>query len=202
MAWGTTLSAMVHAMAPVPVPDLRVVQILGGLGAPEAAENATELVRRLAHLLRAKAVLLPAPGVVATQAVRDVLCEDPHVRAALNKLDALDTVFVGLGSLTTNRVLQNRHSPWGQARRELQARGAVGDIALRFFDVRGAPVSTMLDDRILGITTEQLRRVGRVVAVAGGREKVDAIAAALHAGIVKVLITDRLTAEALVARQS
>jgi DNA-binding transcriptional regulator LsrR (DeoR family) len=129
-----------------------------------------------------------------------VLREDPHVRAALNQLETLDTVFVGLGSLSSNAILQDPHSPWYEARQELRSRGAVGDIALRFFDAHGSPVHTMLDDRILGITTHQLRRVGRVVAVAGGQEKVDAIAAALEAGIIKVLITDRLTAEALVAR--
>jgi DNA-binding transcriptional regulator LsrR (DeoR family) len=202
MAWGSTLSAMVNAMTPMPTADVRVVQILGGLGAPEAAENAAELVRRLAQLLDAKAVLLPAPGVLATQAVRDVLREDHHVRAALNQLDTLDTVFIGLGSLSSNAVLQDPHSPWYEAREELRKRGAVGDIALRFFDAHGSPVHTMLDDRILGITTQQLRRVGRVVAVAGGPEKVDAIAAALEARIIKVLITDRMTAEALVARSA
>jgi DNA-binding transcriptional regulator LsrR (DeoR family) len=202
MAWGTTLSAMVNATAPMSTSDVRVVQILGGLGAPDAADNAAELVRKLAQLLEARAVLLGVPGVLATQAVRDVLREDRHVRAALNQLDTLDTVFVGLGSLSSNAVLQDPHSPWSEAREELRSRGAVGDIALRFFDAHGSPVHTSLDDRILGITTHQLRRAGRVVAVAGGEDKIDAIAAALEAGIIKVLITDRMTGDALVARSA
>ncbi|CAN5205829.1 sugar-binding transcriptional regulator [soil metagenome] len=200
MAWGTTLSAMVDAMAPLPTADTRVVQILGGLGPPDAAENGGELVRRLAQLLGAQAVLLPAPGVVATPAVRDVLSNDPHVRAALNELDALDTVFVGLGSLTSNEVLNDGHSFSRQARKELRSGHAVGDIALRFFDEHGRPVQTALDDRILGITTDQLRKVRRVVAVAGGADKTDAVAAGLKTALVHVLITDRATAEALLTR--
>ena len=198
MAWGTTLSAMVSAMVPMPTSGTRVVQVLGGLGAPDAAEYGAELVRRLARLLDAQAVLLPAPGVVATSAVRDVLRKDPHVRAALNELDSLDTVFVGLGSLASNAVLNDGHTLSKQARKELLTRRAVGDIALRFFDAHGRPVRTSLDDRILGITTEQLRNVEHVVAVAGGPDKVAAIAAALEAEIVDVLITDRTTADALV----
>lgn len=198
MAWGTTLSAMVSAMVPTPTSGTRVVQVLGGLGAPDAAEYGAELVRRLARLLDAQAVLLPAPGVVATSAVRDVLRKDPHVRAALNELDSLDTVFVGLGSLASNAVLNDGHTLSKQARKELLTRRAVGDIALRFFDAHGRPVRTSLDDRILGITTEQLRNVEHVVAVAGGPDKVAAIAAALEAEIVDVLITDRTTADALV----
>ena len=200
MAWGTTLSAMVDAAPRMSVPDVRVVQILGGLGPPEAAENAAELVRRLARQINATPVLLPAPGVLPTQAVRDVLREDPHVSAALDALDHLDTVFIGLGSLSSNAVLRDRHAPWRKLREELNEAGAVGDIALRFFDAHGRPIHTSLDDRILGITTEQLREAGRVVAAAGGPEKVEAIAAALQARIIKVLITDRATAEALVSQ--
>jgi len=197
LAWGTTLSAMVDAMVPMATANTRVVQILGGVGAPDAPEYGAELVRRLARQLEAQAVLLPAPGIVATAAVRDVLSKDKHVRAALDELDALDIVFVGLGSLASNTVLNDGHTLSRQARKELQTRRAVGDIALRFFDDRGAPVLTGLDDRMLGITTEQLRKVERVVAVAGGSDKFDAIVAALQAKIVDVLITDRITAEAL-----
>jgi DNA-binding transcriptional regulator LsrR (DeoR family) len=202
MAWGTTLSAMVDAMAPLPTANARVVQILGGLGPPDAAENGGELVRRVAQLLDAHAVLLPAPGVVATAAVRDALSQDPHVRAALNELDSLDTVFVGLGSLQSNEVLNDGHSFSKQARKELKSGHAIGDIALRFFDAKGAQVHTALDDRILGITVEQLRKVRRVVAVAGGEDKADAIAAGLKTRIVHTLITDRVTAESLLTRGS
>lgn len=201
LAWGATLSAMVDAMVPIATANTRVVQILGGVGAPDAPEYGAELVRRLARQLEAQAVLLPAPGIVATSAVRDVLSKDKHVRAALDELDSLDIVFVGLGSLASNAVLNDGHTLSRQARKELQARRAVGDIALRFFDSRGAPVLTGLDDRMLGITTEQLRKAERVVAVAGGTDKFDAIAAGLQAKIVDVLITDRVTAEALARRE-
>ena len=200
VAWGTTLTAVVDAMVPIPTEGSRVVQILGGLGPPDADEYGAVLARRLSQRLDAQVVLLPAPGVVATPDVRDVLRKDPHVRAALNELDSLDMIFVGLGSLASNAVLNDGHTLTRQEKKDLKAGRAVGDIALRFFDAQGAPVRTTLDDRILGITTAQLRKAARVVAVAGGADKVEAIAAALKAGIVHVLITDRSTAEALVAR--
>ncbi|CAN5891822.1 hypothetical protein BH11GEM2_BH11GEM2_00830 [soil metagenome] len=76
------------------------------------------------------------------------------------------------------------------------------DIALRCFDARGGDVRTALDDRILGITIDQLRKVRRVVAVAGGGDKTEAIAAGLKTTLVHALITDRVTAEALLVRRS
>jgi DNA-binding transcriptional regulator LsrR (DeoR family) len=200
LSWGTTLSAMVEALKPMPSSGVRVVQMLGGVGPPDAESNASALVRRTAELLHGSPILLPAPGIVATAAVRDSLRADRHVRAALRELDSLTTAYVGLGAFATNAVLNDRRSVARSTRAELLAAGAVGDIALRFFDVRGAPVRSSLDKRILGITTSQLRRVPRVVAIAGGRNKVDAIAAALGGGFVKVLITDQSTAAALAAR--
>jgi DNA-binding transcriptional regulator LsrR (DeoR family) len=197
LAWGTTLNAMVDAMSPLPREDVRIVQTLGGIGPPDATAYAPAAVRRLAQLIGASAVLLPAPGVVPTPAVRDVLRHDPHVQAALAHLDHLDAVFVGLGSLKSNPVLGDGHSLPAGVREELVAAGAIGDIAFRFFDAEGRFVQTSLDDRTLGISVDQLREVNRVVAVAGGPEKSDAIFAALATRLVDVLITDQTTAEAL-----
>ena len=200
LAWGTTLSAMVQSMAPLPTEGVHVVQTLGGIGPPAAEAYAAELVRRLAQLLGAAPVLFPVPGVVATAEVRDVLRNDPHVQAALRYFDRLDTVYVGIGSIATNPVLNDGHSLPSGTLSSLVASGAVGDIALRFFDAQGAPVRSSLDERILGITTEQLHKAPRVVAVAGGPDKADAIHAALKSDIVDVLITDQQTAEELAAR--
>jgi DNA-binding transcriptional regulator LsrR (DeoR family) len=197
MAWGTTLSAMVQSMAPMATEGVHIVQTLGGIGPPAAEAYAAELVRRLAQLLGAVPVLFPVPGVVATTEVRDVLRNDPHVQAALRYFDRLDTVYVGIGAIDTNPVLNDGHSLPPGTLESLARAGAVGDIALRFFDAEGAPVQSALDERILGITTEQLRRAPRVVAVAGGPGKVEAIHAALKSGIVDVLITDQDTAEEL-----
>jgi DNA-binding transcriptional regulator LsrR (DeoR family) len=202
LSWGTTLSAMVQSLVPMPSSGVRVVQMLGGVGRPDAESYASALVRRTAQLLHASPVLLPAPGIVATPAVRDALRKDAHVRNAMREFDGLTTAYVGLGALATNAVLNDGHSLSRPARAELLAAGAVGDISLRLFDEQGAPVRTSLDDRILGITTAQLRKVPRVVAIAGGHDKIDAIAAALRARIVNVLITDQSTAEALVDRDA
>jgi DNA-binding transcriptional regulator LsrR (DeoR family) len=200
LAWGTTLGAMVQSMAPLHTEGVHVVQTLGGIGPPAAEAYAAELVRRLAQLLGAAPVLFPVPGVVATTEVRDVLRNDPHVQAALRYFDRLDTVYVGIGSIATNPVLNDGHSLPEGTHAALVAAGAVGDIALRFFDAKGAPVRSSLDERILGITAEQLHKAPRVVAVAGGPDKTDAIHAALKSEIVDVLITDQQTAEELAGR--
>jgi DNA-binding transcriptional regulator LsrR (DeoR family) len=81
----------------------------------------------------------------------------------------------------------------------LRQHGAVGDICLRFFDQAGQAVVTPLNERVIGMGLEQLKEIDRCVGIAGGRRKHHAIRGALAGGWINVLITDRFTAETLIA---
>ncbi|MBP0573670.1 hypothetical protein J8J27_23500, partial [Mycobacterium tuberculosis] len=84
---------------------------------------------------------------------------------------------------------------------DLERRGAVGDMCLRFFDAAGKPVESPFDERVTGITLEQLKAVPHVIAVAGGARKTAAIRGALLTGAVNTLITDKFTAERILSRE-
>jgi DNA-binding transcriptional regulator LsrR (DeoR family) len=178
----------------------KVVQILGGIGNPGAEVHATHLTNRLARVIAGTATLLPAPGVVGSAEAKKVLLKDRFVREAMDVMKTVSMALVGIGSIEPSRLLAasgNVFSP-GELK-TLSDRGAVGDICIRFFDREGAPVTTPLNERVIGMDLEQLRKVERVVAVAGGRRKTAAIRGALVGKWVNVLITDRGTAERLVA---
>lgn len=198
-SWSASLLAMVDAMRPSQCGvGSKVVQILGGVGNPGAQVHATQLTQRLASLISGSPVLLPALGVVASPRARNVLLKEPYVEEAMALFDSLDVALVGIGALEPSKLLSssgNRFSP--AELRELQSHGAVGDICLRFFNERGEPVRTPLNDRVIGIDLNQLRRVSRVVGVAGGGRKMRAILGALRGRWINVLITDRGTARAL-----
>jgi DNA-binding transcriptional regulator LsrR (DeoR family) len=79
----------------------------------------------------------------------------------------------------------------------LHAAGAVGDVCLRFFDTAGNLVPSALDDRVVGIDANTLRKIPRRIGIAGGQSKHGALHAAVTGGWVNVLITDTATAAAL-----
>ena len=64
-----------------------------------------------------------------------------------------------------------------------------------------AAISMMSEDEdpVISMSLEEMRLCPRVVALAGGIDKVAAIKGALNGGLIDVLITDRVTAEALLA---
>ncbi len=76
----------------------------------------------------------------------------------------------------------------------------MGEFSLCFFDAEGRPVKTPLSDRVIGISREELARCERVLALAGGRAKTEAIRGALKTGVIDLLITDKFTAARLVGR--
>ena len=82
-----------------------------------------------------------------------------------------------------------------QARRA----GAVGQVCLRFIDADGAWVRTPLDDLVVGVTVDQLRRVRYRWAAAGGKEKYAVIRAALVGRWIDRLVTDTVTATHLLS---
>ena len=198
VAWGSTLRHMANAMTTQRFPDVQVVQIIGGLGPPEAEVHATELCRSVSRSLGCRLMLLPVPGIVADQRTRKALLSDVHVQRAVETFAHLDLAVVGIGAPTLDLVTMRDGSIISQAELDaLRAHGAVGDVALRYFDAQGRGVASDMDDRIIGISLEQLRNGPKVVAASGGPDKVPAIRAALAGRLVDVLVTDSVTADRL-----
>ena len=199
-SWSASLLRMVDNISPAKCARAeRVVQILGGIGNPSVQSHATQLTTRLAALTRAEPQLLPAQGVVSSSAARLVMLGDSYVRATMDQFRRVSIALVGVGALQPSVMLANSGNTFtSDELHDLESRGAIGDVCLRFFDSEGRPVGGPLDDRVIGMSFYELGAAPRVVAVAGGARKVGAIRGCLLGGWIKVLITDKFTAEKLI----
>ena len=202
-AWGTSILAMTDALPYRSWPGVTVVQLLGGLGPADTLEHSAELTQHLARKLGAKLRLLPAPGIVATREMAAALKSDAQIAAILKLAANADIALVGLGAPTPHSiVLRTGTILSGEDLDRLQELGAVGDIALRYMDRDGTPINLEINERIIGLTLEQIRRIPRVIGIAGGTAKHEIIQAALHGNILDVLVTDLATAETLLMGMS
>ena len=203
-SWSSTLLATVSAMTPITKPiGAQVIQILGGVGNPTAESDAVYIVSRLAALVQGQSILLPVPAVVGAHDTRQLYLQDPFVCDTIERFDSVTLALVGIGSVEPSDLLASSGNVFSSQELEsLRTLGAVGDVCLRFFDADGAPIQTPLNDRVIGMELEQLRKVKRSVGIAGGPRKLAAIRGAVRGGVVNVLITDSFTAQALISPEA
>jgi DNA-binding transcriptional regulator LsrR (DeoR family) len=198
-SWSETLVALVDTMQQVPgKTGIKIVQILGGVGNPAAEVHANRLTGRLASLVNGTPHFLPAPGILGSQAALNVIMNDRYVKETTDLFSQITMALVGIGPLQPARLLTSSGNVFTQEELEvLKSVGATGNILLHFFDANGKLVDHAIDSRVVSMGLEQLKKVDRAVAVAAGRDKHEAILAALKGKWINVLITDHVTAEAL-----
>lgn len=194
LSWGTTLLATVNALPVQNWPHMKVVQMLGGLGRPESETYGADLVVQIAQAFGAKPRMIPAPGIVSSKLVRDALLTDPQISDTLALVAKADVALVGIGKPIPGSVVMESGILTEKEFEQLQACGAVGDIALRFFDANGQAIDHEINDRIIGLDLAQIKRIPRVIGAAGGADKFEVIRAALRGKLISVLATDDKTA--------
>ncbi len=172
VGWGETLSAVADAL-PRLARGIRVVQICGAVPGLEPGTGPTEVALRFADRLGGPAHTLPAPAL-ASRAARDELLAHETIRPTVERFAEVSTALVGIG-----------------------ARPEGGHVLVHVFDRDGRLVETDLSDRAIALSL--LPRRARVVAVAGGEAKRDAVRGALAASLVDALVTDPGCAEAALA---
>ena len=95
IAWGYTINGMVGALEPRSYPNVKIVQLTGGIGKPESENYATELCHKMARTLSCKLALLPAPGVVKDRQMREVFMADNQIQQVFNLFSKISLAFVG-----------------------------------------------------------------------------------------------------------
>lgn len=198
-SWSQTILRMVDNIHPFKNAKARfIVQTLGGMGDPSVQAHATQLTARLAKLTGGEPRLLPVQGVTSSREAKLVMLADPFVRETMDLFGKITLAIIGIGAVAPSELLArsgNIFSP--RELSSLNEAGVVGEISLRFFDGQGQAVKTPLDDRVIGMSLDDLRRTDRVMALAGGEAKTQAIKGALRQGIIDVLVTDKFTAARL-----
>lgn len=199
LTWGRALLSLVNHLQPQNYPNIKIVQMLGGLGEPQAGFHGTDLTRRMAQSFNTRPWLIQSPGIVKNKEICDELKNDIQVKDTLKLAATASIAIVGIGLFAEGSPLTRSQTVLSKQDCEiLKAHGAIGDISLRFFNKDGQYIKTPLDDRIVGISTSQLSKIPRIIGIAGGEEKFRTLKAVVRRKLVHALITDNITAQKLI----
>ncbi len=193
VSWSRTVEAAVRHIGQLPHCD--VVQLVGALPV-EGSGNSLGLINTFAQMPGVRTWPVWSPLLVADAATAAGMRRQPEIADALARADHLDVAIVAIGhwSERTSTVFPQISA---EEQRAATRAGVIAECSGRLFDTAGRPVRTSLDERVVGVTLEQLAATPRVIAIGYGSAVAPGLAAAVRGGIADTLVIDDAAAIAL-----
>jgi len=196
--WGRTLSVLSSFLEPQR--NIYELQLIPLMGQPERNAGSNMASNSLCDIIaqkyqRCSVDYFSLPLILRSNVNTKQLKELPDVQEILNKMDDLDMAIVGIDSDPKTSTFLFTEQVGVEFLDELISKGVVGNICSHFININGDIVNTSLDERIMAITPQQLKRIPQVIGVAGGSDKVRSIIGGAKTGIFNMLITDEITAQ-------
>ncbi|HTS96628.1 MAG TPA: sugar-binding transcriptional regulator [Streptosporangiaceae bacterium] len=190
VGWGETVSRVIGATSFGAVGPVRMVTLTGGVEGylPAILSSQGESPDLTS------AAVIPSPIMASTASLAAAMREEPTIQQVLKQACEVEHALVGVGTPTADATIVHMGYLNAADARGLRERGVVGDILGQFFDADGNVVDLPIHDRRIGIDLADLARIPKVVGVAGGLHKAEAILGALHGGFLDVLVTNELAA--------
>ena len=197
VAWSRTVHAILpHSRRPKPHIECIVNEIAGTY---LDASIPYGVSWQLSEILGVPLQSIPVPILVKNSEVRKTMLKEQVIARAAKNASQVDFAIVGLGDTTRDSSLVGSGHIGPADLRELRERRAAGEIVARFYDIEGARIRMSFDDRVVALKWDEIKRIPLVIAMAYGPSKVEPIIGALRGRIIQGLITDRVTAEAVLA---
>ncbi|HLS08210.1 sugar-binding transcriptional regulator, partial [Lentibacillus sp.] len=202
ISWGKSIYALAEEFQSDEQPHVHIVPLIGGMGQSHVAYHSNHLAFQLAQQLNASSSYVYAPAIADSVEMKQQLVQSKDVAAVLDEGSSVDFAIVGVGSLTQQTTAIEMGYLNTKDIESLKAAGAEGDLNSWFFDADGQIVEHPINDRIVGLSPDEIRETPEVMAIAEGEHKTDSLHTALTSGLANILVTDEQTAENLLKKCS
>lgn len=193
VGWGRTLFSSLPFISGKALTDFKVISLLGGVGVARRF-NPAEFAWRFAQAFQGDGYLIPTPAVVDSVETKVALVERCGLQEIFQMADTLDAVLLSIGGIASATTFYRGGFLKEAEREALVARGAVGDLLFHFFDRNGDLVDHPINDLVMSVDVDRLRKAPIRILTSGGQEKIEALLGAMHLIAPTVLITDEESA--------
>ncbi|MFT3987759.1 sugar-binding transcriptional regulator [Aestuariivirga sp.] len=195
---GRTLAAAIDMMPGVPAGGTKFVSLLGGLTRRFAA-SPFDVIHRLAERTGAEAYIMPVPFFANSAKDRRVLEAQFGVSDVIAMSREAELYIAGIGEVDRKSFIASEGMLDDEDVAEAMKTGASAEILGHFFNGEGRHLSNPVSERAMAPRLEDLKS-HRIMALAGGSSKTEAVRAILESGLLFGLITDEATARRLIAK--
>ena len=155
------------------------------------------LLEEFARIIHAESFQLLAPQCVHSPQTRQMLLQEPSVREVFDMAQRAELAILGIGAVTADSALVKSGALSAEQIKHLKDKGSAGELLSHFLDKDGNIVDPELEERMMCLSLEDLKRIPVRLGAAYGAEKHKAILSVLRGGYINVLITDADTARVL-----
>ncbi|MBM1299367.1 sugar-binding transcriptional regulator [Serratia nematodiphila] len=191
---GRNVAAIADHVGSVTERNCKFICGIGGTHRPGDAINADHISRRLAKKFGGSSETLYAPAYVENRALKDAFMQNGTIKETLDRARKADVALVGIGDMNENSYMVKLG--WFTPHEIIEAslnQGVIGDIAgYDFFNAQGQHVDTVMNDRVIGLSIDELRKIPCVIAIASENTKALAILGALRTGAIDIIATSAL----------
>jgi len=194
---GRTIASVGREMHYAGRKDVKFVPMIGGFGSDGGAWHANSNARVFAERFKSRHLLLNAPAVVASPQARDFFLNESEISDVLGAAKKASLALIGIGQVTEQATIVQSGYFSGEEMEDVREKGAVCNISTSFLNEAGERVRYDGEERMIGVSVDEIKAIPNVIAIATGDDKVEAIASALRGKIMDVLVTDMDTAKRL-----
>lgn len=198
IGWGSSLKGVSDYINVSGKSDIKVVPIIGGLGKIGTGVHTNSVAKNIADRLGSISYMIHSPAVLDSKEIREIVENDSNTREIIKLYEKIDTALVGLSDIGPDSTLIKTGSFSLEEFKYLDSLGVVGDVNLIFINENGKHVPNRIDERIVRISPDRLKKVKNIIGVAFGRRKLKVILGALRGGLINILFTDEETAENII----
>ena len=192
---GRTLKAAIEQLTPMECPQHKIVSLTGNI-APDGSAAFYNVIFNIADAVKARSFPMPLPVIASSAEEREMLHAQPMIRETLALAAQANVTFIGIGDLEADAPLYLDGFITEAELKALQKANAVGEICGWAFDGEGRLIEGQTNERVASAPIPS-RETSLVVALAMGNKKLPGIRAAINRRLINGLMTDELTAEAL-----
>ena len=208
MTWGRAMHGFVEQLAKderlrsLSFQNVKFVPLLGTpgvtqVGSWDATTYSNTLATKVGNLLHCASYNLSAPMYVDGSKEKEMIEGIEEISKVLQMAENADIALIGIGSMQKDSSILKAGIRTEEEYTELIQKGAVGEIVGRIYDKEGQVVDEDLRRKMIGISTQQIKKIPVRVGISYGKDKVEAIKGAIKGEMINVLVTDATTAEKL-----
>ncbi|WP_207871660.1 hypothetical protein DOK78_000053 [Enterococcus sp. DIV2402] len=196
-SWGQAMSMVAAELQETEKNNLMCIPLIGGPSGRLIGEyHVNTITFEASKKLKSKAVLIDSPAFPETKELKEALMANQFNQDLVQLWKKLSIAIFGIGSPQMKDSTRWKLFYDDNILEGLEDQ-VVGDVISHFYNAQGQHISSKLDERLIGITLEELKKVNYRIAVAESLEKVSAIRGALRGKYMNVLVTTQETAEAI-----